>query len=334
MLNLSKNHALLAFVAFLVFFGLSTLIAIFPALDMQNSVQPLSKAVDLTPKERKGLSIYVAEGCVACHTQQVRNIEMDKVWGDRPSLPSDYYFSKKRMDVWRQSPSLLGSERTGPDLTNVGKRQPSQDWHLIHLYNPRIVVDQSVMPAYPWLFELKSASEVGPTDVKVNVPKRFKDNSAQVVVAKEDALNLVKYIQSLKQVDPSFAIPEFIPSSQKEVFAETSVEGETLDGKSLYVQNCAACHQPSGEGLAGAFPSLKNSTIVTDENYDFMVRIIIQGYDARDEYGVMPGLGEQLNDAEIAAIVNYERNSWGNEASRITKDDVKRIREFVNALDQ
>ena len=119
---------------------------------MQETVQPLSQAKDLTVAERSGLYTYIAEGCVACHTQQVRNIEMDAVWGDRPSLASDYYYSKKRMDVWRQAPSLLGSERTGPDLTNVGKRQPSQDWHLIHLYNPRIVVKESVMPPYPWLF--------------------------------------------------------------------------------------------------------------------------------------------------------------------------------------
>ncbi|WP_350291643.1 cbb3-type cytochrome c oxidase subunit II [uncultured Croceitalea sp.] len=334
MLNLSKNHALLTFTAFIVFFGLSTVIAIFPALDMQNSVQPLSKAVDLSPEERAGLNIYIAEGCVACHTQQVRNIEMDKVWGDRPSLASDYYYSKKRMDVWRQSPSLLGSERTGPDLTNVGKRQPSQDWHLIHLYNPRIVVEQSVMAPYPWLFELKSPSEVEPTDVKVNVPKKFLKNASLVVVAKDEALNLVKYIQSLKQVDPSFAIPDFIPSSGTDAFAETTPDGQALDGKSLYIQNCAACHQPSGEGLAGAFPTLKNSPIVIDEDYDFMVRIIIQGYDARDEYGVMPPLGDQLNDSEIAAIVNYERNSWGNEAARVSTEDVKRIRDFVNALNQ
>src|SRR3546814_520639 len=117
--------------------------------------------------EMKGLRVYIAEGCVACHTQQVRSIEMDKTWGDRPSIPSDYYYSKQRLDLWRQSPSLLGSERTGPDLSNIGNRQPSEDWHLLHLYNPRLVVKESVMPSYPWLFETKS--ETGKNDVILKI---------------------------------------------------------------------------------------------------------------------------------------------------------------------
>src|SRR5699024_7809009 len=121
---------------------------------------------------------------------------MDNVWGDRPSIPSDYYYSKQRLDIWRQSPSLLGSERTGPDLTNVGKRQPGDQWHLLHLYNPRIVVEESVMPAYPWLFEHqeKPSKEA----ITVDIPHTFKKGQG-TVVATEDALNLVAYLKSLKQ---------------------------------------------------------------------------------------------------------------------------------------
>jgi len=332
MLNLSKNHGALALTSFTVFVFLSTLIAIVPAVQMQESVQPLSKAEDLSKEERDGLHTYISEGCVACHTQQVRNIEMDKVWGERPSLPSDYYYSKQRISLWKQTPSLLGSERTGPDLTNVGKRQPSEDWHLIHLYNPRIVVKESVMPPYPWLF--REVVRADSTDVKVNVPKKFVRDTSKVVIATKKALNLIRYLQSLKQIDPTFEVKDFIPSSKTEEFVENSKLDAELDGKTLYIQKCAACHQPSGEGLAGAFPSLKGSSIVNDHDYELMVRIILQGYDARTEYGVMPALGDQLNDAEIAAIVNYERNSWGNEAERITKEDVKRIRSFVDALNQ
>ncbi|MCB0537954.1 MAG: cytochrome c [Bacteroidetes bacterium] len=332
MFNMSENHRSLALTSFVVFVLLSTIIAIVPAVQMQQSVQPLSKAKDLATQERDGLHTYIAEGCVSCHSQQVRNIEMDKIWGDRPSLPSDYYYSKQRMGIWRQSPSLLGSERTGPDLTNVGKRQPSQDWHLIHLYNPRIVVKESVMPPYPWLF--KEVWKADSTDVKVNVPKKFLKDTSKIVIATEKALHLVQYLQSLQQVDPSFAIDDFIPSTKSKEFEESSVVDAEIDGKSLYIQNCAACHQPSGEGLAGAFPPLKGSPIVMDENYELMVKIILQGYDARPDYGVMPALGEQLSDAEIAAIVNYERNSWGNEAPKVTKGDIKRIRDFVNALNQ
>src|SRR5680860_1168254 len=134
MFDFHKNHKLLVLASFIGFVTLSFIVAVFPAFQMQD-VEPLPEQADLTGDEREGLHVYIGQGCVACHTQQVRNIEMDNVWGDRPSIPSDYYYSKERMDVWRQSPSLLGSERTGPDLTNIGARQSSPDWHLLHLYN-------------------------------------------------------------------------------------------------------------------------------------------------------------------------------------------------------
>ena len=58
-----------------------------PANELASSNAPLPTMVPLTPSERRGLEVYVSEGCAACHTQQVRNIEMDKVWGDRPKHP-------------------------------------------------------------------------------------------------------------------------------------------------------------------------------------------------------------------------------------------------------
>jgi cytochrome c oxidase cbb3-type subunit 2 len=98
------------------------------------------------------------------------------------------------------------------------------------------------------------------------------------------------------------------------------------DGATLYQSNCAACHQPSGEGLPGAFPSLKGSTIVTSENPETLIRIIIEGYDARPEFATMPPLGGQLTDQEITAIINFERNHWGNSAPAVDIEVVKQIR--------
>ncbi|MGB3345383.1 MAG: cbb3-type cytochrome c oxidase subunit II [Aequorivita sp.] len=330
MLNFHKEHKNLVLTAGGVFIALSIMVSILPAFQMQ-ATEPIPDQKPLTAQEEKGLRIYVSENCMACHTQQVRNIEMDNMWGNRPSIPSDYYYSKKRLDVWRQSPSLLGSERTGPDLTDIGKRQPSDDWHLLHLYNPRSVVSESVMPSYPWLFKEKDSTLIGKDEKAIAVPKEYFNKPGKKIVATQDALALVEYLKSLKQMDmPGGNISEFIPALRK-IQTEGMSDGKSggVDGAALYKQTCAACHQDNGKGIAGAFPPLAGSSIVNKEDTELLIRIVLQGYNARPDYGVMPPFGDQLNDAEIAAILTHERSSWGNDAAEVKEEDVKKIREFV-----
>ena len=92
----------------------------------------------------RGRALYLAEGCGYCHSQLVRPIFVDAAYG-RPSEVADYADA---------APPLVGTERTGPDLANVGVRQPSVMWNLLHLYNPRSMVPDSVMPGFPWYFEI------------------------------------------------------------------------------------------------------------------------------------------------------------------------------------
>ena len=329
MFDFHKNHKLLVSTAFLGFAILSTVIAIMPAMKLQE-VQPLPGMEELSQEELKGLQIYVSENCMACHTQQVRNIEMDQVWGQRPSLASDYFYSKQRLDLWRQSPSLLGSERTGPDLTEVGKRQPGKEWHLLHLFNPRIVVKESVMPGYPWLFEEKSPAMVTKKDIIVPVASELLKNPDHKLVAKPEALALVTYLQSLSQTNLGAELsPGFIPSTRKKSENTSSAISPELDGLQLYSETCSACHQPSGEGITGAFPALAASEIVNDPDPNILIQIILSGYDARAEFGVMPAFGDILSDEEIAAIATHERSSWGNNASKVTPEQVAEIRKFI-----
>ncbi|PXX31169.1 cbb3-type cytochrome c oxidase subunit II [Arenibacter sp. ARW7G5Y1] len=331
MFDFHKNHKTLVLATFIGFVMLSFIVAVFPASQMQN-VKPLPNQPFLTENEREGLHIYISEGCVACHTQQVRNIEMDNVWGNRPSIPSDYYYSKERMDFWRQSPSLLGSERTGPDLTNIGARQSSKDWHLLHLYNPRTVVGESVMPSYPWLFEIVDSNLVKDEDVVVNLPEEFATPSKTTVIAKKEVLQLVVYLQSLKQMElPDGEGGKFIPRS-RQIHSEGldgDLKSAALNGENLYKQTCAVCHQDNGKGVVGAFPPLAGSAIVTNEDPEMMIKIILQGYDARTEFASMQPFADQLSDAEIAAIATHERSSWGNNAPEVKEEDVKKIREFI-----
>jgi cytochrome c oxidase cbb3-type subunit 2 len=96
-------------------------------------------------------------------------------------------------------PHLLGSMRTGPDLFNIGVRQPSKDWHLGHLYQPRAYVPGSIMPSYPYLFYVKAAAEEG--EQVLTLPPGY-GPVGKVVVPTPDALDLVKYLQGLNHTYP------------------------------------------------------------------------------------------------------------------------------------
>lgn len=170
-----------------LFLVLSLAIAVLPAFEAQKQ-QPLLGIEPLSGEAAHGRELYLKEGCGVCHTQFVRDLPVDAPYG-RGSVAGDYAL---------EDPPLLGTQRTGPDLTNVGARQPSEVWNLIHLYNPRAVVATSVMPGYPWLFAEKAAADDG--DVVVPVPEAYKPEGV-VIVATAEAVAMVRYLQSLQQVE-------------------------------------------------------------------------------------------------------------------------------------
>ena len=170
-------------------------------------VLPYMEVRDITPPEglkpytsaqQRGRDVYIASGCVYCHTQQPRDRNLgpdhERGWG-RASVPGDYVYDK---------PHLLGSMRTGPDLFNIGARQPSKDWHLGHLYQPRAYVPGSIMPAYPYLFDIKDKVEPGEEAIKL--PPGYTP-PGKVVVPTPEALDLVKYLQGLDHTYPVLPPP-------------------------------------------------------------------------------------------------------------------------------
>jgi len=175
-----------------LFLGWAALVGV-PGMQLA-SVAPQQGLRPYTYEQMHGRQIYIREGCAYCHSQQTRaegfGSDQQRRWG-RASVPGDYVYDR---------PHLLGTSRTGPDLWNIGARQPSRSWHLTHLYNPRSVVRESVMPPFPWLFVEKT--EAGPEDVMLDVPPAFRPRAGVSIVATREALDLVEYLLGLDHTYP------------------------------------------------------------------------------------------------------------------------------------
>ncbi|WP_199608616.1 cytochrome-c oxidase, cbb3-type subunit II [Flocculibacter collagenilyticus] len=139
---IEKNAGLIAiFTVIAISFG--TLVEITPLMFQKDTNEPIDGLKPLTALEMEGRDIYIREGCNNCHSQMIRPF--------RAEVERYGHYSVAGEHVW-EHPFLWGSKRTGPDLARVGQRY-SDDWHYAHLYDPRSVVPESNMPAFPWLAE-------------------------------------------------------------------------------------------------------------------------------------------------------------------------------------
>jgi cytochrome c oxidase cbb3-type subunit 2 len=313
-----RNHFLLYNMAFWGFIFLSLIVAITPAFQASRT-HPTPGLQPLTPEEARGRDLYVAEGCSYCHTQQVRPLLHDRPYG-RPSAPGDFAYA---------TPQLLGTQRTGPDLANIGNRQPDETWHLLHLYNPRIVVRESVMPGFPWYFEVKDRPEPGDIPVPVQPPYVAPN---KVVVATRDAMALVAYLQSLKQPKLDLQMLGMMEQAEAPAAAATPGGESPALGAQVYGANCARCHQPDGSGIPGVAPPLRGNAVVTAADPAEHIRTVLFGQggkviDGRQYPGRMPAFHALLSDAEIAAVINHERTNFGNKAPSTTADAVSKERQ-------
>jgi cytochrome c oxidase cbb3-type subunit II len=182
--------------AMVILSGATALLVVMPYM-LLKKVAPPAALKPYSSEQLAGRQSYIANGCVYCHSQQPRDIrqapDATRGWG-RASVAGDYAYD---------TPHLLGTMRTGPDLLNIGARQPSKDWQLGHLYQPRAYTPGSIMPPYPFLFEVRDgAANAGET--VVNLPPSFA-RPGQVVVAKPEALALVAYLLSLNRTYPALA---------------------------------------------------------------------------------------------------------------------------------
>ena len=190
--KIEKNIGLMAvLIAAAVSFG--GLAEIVPLMFQAETIKPLPGVVPYPALELAGRDVYVREGCYNCHSQMVRTLRFETERYGHYSLAGESVYDH---------PFQWGSKRTGPDLARVGGRY-SDDWHRVHLQNPRDVVPESNMPAYPWL--AKSAANAEDIAAKfralriVGVPYTDDDIAKAPAELKEKTEEdaLVAYLQNL-----------------------------------------------------------------------------------------------------------------------------------------
>jgi cbb3-type cytochrome oxidase cytochrome c subunit len=234
-----------ASVAGIAFFVMSVaLLGVWPGRVLEDQTRRMAPEhpLGLTVSELRGREIYSREGCAYCHTQQIRYLHTDIVRFGAPTLAWE-----TRQDY----PHLWGTRRIGPDLSREATVH-SADWHFTHLFAPRSVVPDSVMPAYPWLFE--------------GAPER----------PRQGARDLLSYLESLgraravagpegeahargacncpddEMAQMAFHAAALVANPQRPrrqgAFPKLRDDGDLDLGRQVYAQNCATCHGSAGAG--------------------------------------------------------------------------------------
>lgn len=187
-----KNIGLMM-ILIIVAISFGALVELVPLIFGKEVREPIEGLKPLSALELEGRDIYVREGCNVCHSQMIRPLRAETERYGHFSVAGEFVYDH---------PFLWGSKRTGPDLARVGGRY-SDDWHRAHLYNPRDLVPQSNMPAFPWLFDRdingdKTGSKMAALRT-VGVPYTDADieGAAAAVAGKKEIDAVVAYLQQL-----------------------------------------------------------------------------------------------------------------------------------------
>ena len=215
-----------------------SLMVVFPVLSIKNEPSDIWRP--MTDMEREGHKLYVENGCSYCHSMYIRPYD----WGigaSRIAQPGDYY---------GQQPAILGSERTGPDLSQEGGEHPD-DWHMAHFVNPRYTSPLSLMPSWEFLGKEKIEKLTAyvqylgmkDADVRVKRQKYWKEKAIKAYEAGPDS-NIAWLHSKVPKVWRE--MPNPYPAT----------EDALKRGKNIYQEFCIGCHGPVGDGNGPAAPYL------------------------------------------------------------------------------
>ena len=190
--KIEKNIGLMI-ILIIITVSIGGLVQIVPLFFQQSLTEPVAGLEPYSPLRLAGRDIYVREGCYLCHSQMIRPFRAETERYGHYSVAGEFVYDR---------PFQWGSKRTGPDLARVGGRY-SDDWHRVHLNNPRDVVPESIMPGYPWL-------ETTPADARhikkklevlrlLGAPYSDEDiaNAPQALEGKTELDAMIAYLQGM-----------------------------------------------------------------------------------------------------------------------------------------
>jgi len=188
-----ETNNLLMIVLILVVVAIGGLVEIVPLFFQKSTTEAVQGVKPLTPLQLAGRDVYLREGCYNCHSQMIRPFRSETLRYGHYSVAGEFVYDH---------PFQWGSKRTGPDLQRVGGKY-SDEWHRIHLNNPRDLVPESNMPAYSWLEKTLVDAQALPTHMRalrrVGVPYSDTEiaGAADAVSGKTEMEATVAYLQSL-----------------------------------------------------------------------------------------------------------------------------------------
>jgi cytochrome c oxidase cbb3-type subunit 2 len=193
--DIEKRSGLMIVLMLLVV-SIGGLVEIVPLYFQRSMTEPVKGLQPYSPLRLAGRDIYIREGCYNCHSQMIRPFRAETERYGHYSVAGEFVYDH---------PFQWGSKRTGPDLARVGSRY-SDDWHRIHLLNPRDVVPESIMPAYPWL--ATASANHGDIEAKMHALRRigvpYTDeqiaSAAKALEGKTEMDALIAYLQGLGTV--------------------------------------------------------------------------------------------------------------------------------------
>ena len=187
----TNNGLMIVLILIVLLFG--GMVEIVPLFFQKSTTQPVEGLKPYTALQLAGRDVYTREGCYNCHSQMIRPFRAETLRYGHYSMAGEFVYDH---------PFQWGSKRTGPDLHRVGGKYSDQ-WQITHLNNPRDLVPESIMPAYPWLMNAPVDAAVMPVHMsalrKVGVPYTDADiaGASEAVKGKTEMEALVAYLQVL-----------------------------------------------------------------------------------------------------------------------------------------